>query len=133
MDGANLDIEAISAGGKILSKSELASANQTNIINEVFQMIRDARSEENARALQDSESNTAIEQKRMINGLVRKGWSKNEVVSEIQRVWGQDVVILPNMLDDNRGHMAKYGIKMVIGFMMMTPFVFRFFKMGGYK
>mgnify|MGYP000666139446 CR=1 FL=1 len=96
-------------------------------------MIRDARSEENARALQDSESNTAIEQKRMINGLVKKGWSKNEVVSEVQRVWGQDVVILPNMLDDNRGHMAKYGIKMVFGFMMMTPFVFRFFRMGGYK
>jgi hypothetical protein len=51
-------------------------------------MIRDARSEENARALQDSESNTAIEQKRMINGLVKKGWSKNMVVAEVQRVWG---------------------------------------------
>ena len=133
MDGANLDVESISAGGKILSKSELASANQTNIINEVFQMIRDARSEENARALQDSESNTAIEQKRMINGLVKKGWSKNEVVAEVQRVWGQDVVILPNMLDDNRGPMAKYGIKMILGFMIMTPFTFRFFRMGGYK
>ena len=96
-------------------------------------MIRDARSEENARALQDSESNTAIEQKRMINGLVKKGWSKNEVVAEVQRVWGQDVVILPNMLDDNRGPMAKYGINMILGFMIMTPFAFRFFRMGGYK
>ena len=69
----------------------------------------------------------------MINGLVKKGWSKNEVVAEVQRVWGQDVVILPNMLDDNRSAMAKYGIKMIFGCMCMTPFVFRFLRMGGYK
>lgn len=58
-------------------------------------MVRDARSRENARALQDSESNIAIDMKRMITCLARKGWTKNEIVGEMQRVWGQDVLILP--------------------------------------
>jgi hypothetical protein len=31
----------------------------------------------------------------MIRTLVAKGWSKNEIVYEIQRVFGNDVLILP--------------------------------------
>ena len=46
-------------------------------------MIRDARSEENARALQDSESHIAQEMKSMITGLSQKGWDKNEIVAEM--------------------------------------------------
>ena len=46
-------------------------------------MIRDASSEENARALQDSETNVAIEQKKMITGLAKKNWTKNEIVGEV--------------------------------------------------
>ena len=51
-------------------------------------MIRDAAAEENARAIQDSESQYAMEQKTMIDILARKGWSKNEIAYEMQRVYG---------------------------------------------
>ena len=69
----------------------------------------------------------------MINGLVKKGWNKNEIISETQRVWGQDVVILPQMIDDDRSIASKYGLKMFTGMVLMTPLAMRFIRSGGYK
>jgi cytochrome c-type biogenesis protein CcmH/NrfF len=57
--------------------------NQEVIINEVFEAVRDASSAENARAIQDSESNVAQEMKKIVNTLAKKGWSKNEIVYEL--------------------------------------------------
>lgn len=52
-------------------------------MNEVYECIRDASSTENIRAIQDSESHVAQEQKKIIKTLIKKGWSKNEVIYEI--------------------------------------------------
>ena len=69
----------------------------------------------------------------MINGLVRKGWSKNEIVAEVQRVWGQDVLILPHMLDDERTFALKYGPKLFMFTVLFTPFALRMMRSSGYK
>lgn len=42
-----------------LQKQTMLQQNQEVIINEVFEAVRDASSTENARAIQDSESNVA--------------------------------------------------------------------------
>ena len=91
-------------------------------VNDVYGMVRDARSEENARALQDSESNIAIIQKRMINRLARKGWSKNEIVAEQQRIFGQDLLILPQNLDDTR--VVKSSTVFGASVLAMAPLMF---------
>ena len=39
----------------------------------------------------------------MVKILVSQGWSKNEIIYEMQRVFGNDVLILPKNLDDERG------------------------------
>ena len=39
----------------------------------------------------------------MVKVLVSQGWSKNEIIYEMQRVFGNDVLILPKNLDDERG------------------------------
>ena len=96
----------------------MMEAKKSNIINEVFQMIRDASTTENARAIQDSESNVAIEQKHMIHCLAHKGWSRNEIVGEMQRIWGQDVLILPENLLDNRPFYQKFGYRFFSVFFM---------------
>ena len=88
-------------------------------------MVRDARSDENARAIQDSESNVAIMQKRMIECLAHKGWSKNEILGEVQRVWGQDVIILPEMIDDTRSTFVKFGLPMLLGACVAAPVLAR--------
>ena len=49
----------------------------------MFELIRDASATENARAIQDSESVTAKEQKKIIKTLIKKGWTKNEIVYEV--------------------------------------------------
>jgi cytochrome c-type biogenesis protein CcmH/NrfF len=72
---------AISA--KAIQRQSMISQSQENIINEAFECIRDASSTENTRAIQDSESQVAQDQKRMIKTLVKKGWSKNEVIYEV--------------------------------------------------
>ena len=72
----------------------MLAQSQQNIINEVFECIRDASATENTRAIQDSESLVAQEQKKMIKTLVKKGWSKNEIIYEVQRIYGNDVLIL---------------------------------------
>ena len=77
------------------------------IISQCYETIRDAHSTENIRAIQDSEGQTSIEQKRMIKILVAQGWSKNEIIYEMQRIFGNDVLILTNILDDERGFLAR--------------------------
>eukprot|EP00350_Pseudokeronopsis_sp_OXSARD2_P002036 CAMPEP_0170555198 /NCGR_PEP_ID=MMETSP0211-20121228/13091_1 /TAXON_ID=311385 /ORGANISM="Pseudokeronopsis sp., Strain OXSARD2" /LENGTH=132 /DNA_ID=CAMNT_0010864863 /DNA_START=64 /DNA_END=462 /DNA_ORIENTATION=+ len=89
-------------------REQMQFMDQERIRGEVYEMIRDASSSETARAIQDSESNVAKEQKRMINTLIGKGWSKNEVVYEIQRVYGNDVLILQDKLTDDRPFHKKH-------------------------
>ena len=43
----------------------------------------------------------------MIKTLIKKGWTKNEIVYELQRVFGNDVLILPKKLDDERSFLGK--------------------------
>ena len=98
------------------------------MISDVFMMIRDARSEENARAIQDSESNTAIEMKRFIRCLVAKDYSKNRIVYEVQKVWGTDVLILPKELEDNRPRILKYGLPIFSMVSIMIPLTMVFLR-----
>jgi hypothetical protein len=48
--------------------------------------------------------------KRMIKALVKKGWTKNEVIYEIKRIYGNDVLILKSRVEDDRSFVAKYGL-----------------------
>ena len=61
----------------------MTSKNQDNIINEVFEGVRDAASMETNRAIQDSEGHVAQEMKKMVKILVGKGWPKNEIIYEM--------------------------------------------------
>ncbi|CDW78447.1 UNKNOWN [Stylonychia lemnae] len=86
----------------------LNAKKEEQTLAEVYEMIRDASSKETARAIQDSESPTALDQKRIIRLLVRKGWSKNEITYECQRIFGNDVLIKPEKLEDDRMPISKY-------------------------
>ncbi len=46
----------------------------------------------------------------MIKTLIKKGWTKNEIVYEVQRIYGNDVLILKTRLDDQRGVVGKFGM-----------------------
>ena len=87
MRKTQLDPSAMTSGGmgnnKVLQKQNMIAQSQQNILNEVFEIIRDASATENARAIQDSESVTAQEQKKVIKTLIKKGWTKNEIVYEV--------------------------------------------------
>ena len=63
--------------------SQIRSAQREDAVLEVYEIIRDAGSDETPRAIQDSESETALLQKRMINGLAAKGWRKNDIIAEL--------------------------------------------------
>lgn len=111
------DPDLIKAQGDItaaVQKQTMLSQSEQNTINEVMEAVRDASSTENTRAIQDSESQVAQEQKRLVKTLVKKGWSKNEVVYEMQRVYGNDVLILKSKLNDERGALAKFGIPLMM-------------------
>ena len=95
------------------------------IWNEVLECIRDASSTENTRAIQDSESLVAKEQKNMIKILIAQGWSKNEIIYEMQRVFGQDVLIYPKKLDDHRSFLSKVLPLATTTFIIGGAFVFR--------
>ena len=43
----------------------------------------------------------------MIKTLVSQGWTKNEIIYEMQRVFGNDVLILPRSIDDERSFLGK--------------------------
>ena len=49
----------------------------------------------------------AKKQKRMVNILSRKGWTKNEVVYEFQRVFGNDIVENTDLFDDQSSSMYQ--------------------------
>ena len=83
------------------------TTKREGIISACYECIRDAHSTENIRAIQDSEGPISIEQKKMIKMLVAQGWSKNEIIYEMQRVFGNDVLILTKSLDDERSLAAK--------------------------
>lgn len=84
-------------------------------MNDIFQATRDAISTENIRAIQDSEGPVSQEQKRMVKVLVAKGWAKNEIMFEMQRVFGNDVLILPQLLDDERTFVGKMLPLVLVG------------------
>jgi hypothetical protein len=52
--------------------------------------------------------------KKIVKTLVKKGWSKNEIIYEIQRVYGNDVLIQRFKLNDERGFVGKYGLPMTM-------------------
>ena len=91
-------------------------------------MVRDARSEENARAIQDSESNTAIEMKRFIRCLVQKDYKMNQIIYEVQKVWGTDILILPKQIEDNRPRIIKYGIPFLTTLTFIVPITLMFIR-----
>ena len=61
-DGQSVNFNQLntSTGGQLLTNTEFMASNKASVVNDVFQIIRDASSQETARALQDSESATAI-------------------------------------------------------------------------
>lgn len=99
----NLDEQA---SKQLMDTEKLLSSSKESIVNDVFEAIRDAGSTENARAIQDSETLIAQEQKKLIKTLAKKGWSKNEIIYEVQRIYGNDVLIITRKLDDERGLIA---------------------------
>ena len=60
----------------------------------------------------------------MIKILVAQGWSKNEIIYEMQRVFGNDVLILTNRLDDERSLAARFlpvfALTLTAGFFFLT-------------
>ena len=108
-----------------LQKQTMLQQNQEVIINEVFEAVRDASSTENARAIQDSESNVAQDMKRIVKTLAKKGWSKNEIVYELQRIYGNDILILKQRLADERGFFGKNGVPFTLSLSLMGYMLFR--------
>ena len=87
---------------------ELREKNKDILCCNVYEALRDASSYENARAIQDSESITAIEQKKMIQTLIHKGWSKNEIIYEMQRIFGNDILINTKYVDYDKSFHYKW-------------------------
>ena len=67
------------------------------------------------RAIQDSESSVAREMKKMIRTLIAQGWSKNEIVFEMQRIYGNDILITPEKLDDTRSLLGRFRPVITLG------------------
>ena len=101
----------------------LVGTDSDQMLTHVFEHIRDASSTESYRAIQDSETNVAQEQKRVIKTLARKGWTKNMIIYEVQRIYGNDVLIKPEGLDDERGFVMRYG---GLGMLMMSGLALAF-------
>jgi len=38
---------------------------------------------------------------------VQQGWSKNEIIYETQRIFGNDVLIVPGVLEDERSFLGR--------------------------
>ena len=118
-----MDTESLTTN--YLQKQTMLQQNQEVIINEVFEAVRDASSTENARAIQDSESNVAQDMKRIVKTLAKKGWSKNEIVYELQRIYGNDILILKQRLADERGFFGKNGVPITLSLSLMGYMFFR--------
>ena len=95
------------------------------VVKEVFSLIRDGIHQEFRRAIQDSESYCALKQKKMIYALANKGFSKNEIVREMQLVFGNDILIYPQQLDFREG--SRLGVFKKVFFMglLASPFALR--------
>ena len=61
----------------------------------------------------------------MIKILIAQGWSKNEIIYEMQRVFGQDVLIYPKKLDDHRSFFSKVLPLATTTFIIGGAFVFK--------
>lgn len=61
----------------------------------------------------------------MIKTLVKKGWTKNEVIYEVQRIYGNDVLILKRSLDDDRGMIGRFGVPITLSFSLAAYLFFR--------
>lgn len=63
----------------------------------------------------------------MMKLLVKKGWEKNEIIYEMQRVFGNDVLIHVRMLDDERTLFGRVGLPLfyifsISGIVMLSRF-----------
>jgi len=60
----------------------------------------------------------------MVKMLVAQGWSKNEIIYEMQRVFGNDVLIIPKKLDDERSIFGKVAPLLLAGVFFGGTFAF---------
>ena len=63
--------------------------------------------------------------KRIVKTLAKKGWSKNEIVYELQRIYGNDILILKQRLADERGFLGKNGVPITLSLSLMGYMLFR--------
>ena len=63
--------------------------------------------------------------KRIVKTLAKKGWSKNEIVFELQRIYGNDILILKQRLTDERGFFGKNVVPITLSFSLMGYMLFR--------
>mmetsp|Transcript_10978 Transcript_10978/g.9716 ORF Transcript_10978/g.9716 Transcript_10978/m.9716 type:complete len:147 (+) Transcript_10978:137-577(+) len=68
------------------------------------------------RTLADSEGTAAQHQKHMVRTLIRKGWTKNEIFYELQRVLGNDNISSPGSFAPEHSSFLAYTVA-------LTPFV----------
>ena len=102
---------------------EAAAVKRETLTNKIYECIRDASATEDARAIQDSESNVAQDQKRIIKHLLSQGWSKNEIIYELQRIFGNDILLNGTYLDDERSFVTKVGPTFLFGLFLSTMFL----------
>jgi len=50
---------------------------------------------------------TAIDMKKIIHTLIQKGWTENEIVFELQRIFGNDVLMDGQKINDERSLLAR--------------------------
>ncbi len=63
--------------------------------------------------------------KKIVKTLAKKGWSKNEIVYELQRIYGNDILILKQRLTDERGPVGKFGVPITLS---LSAIAFLFFR-----
>jgi hypothetical protein len=63
--------------------------------------------------------------KKIIKTLAKKGWQKNEIVYEVQRIFGNDVLILKHRLNDERGFFGRFGVPLTISSIILGTLFFR--------
>ena len=56
----------------------------------------------------------------MVKILASQGWSKNEIVYEMQRVFGNDVLITPSKLDEERTLATRLAPWMMFGMLVAS-------------
>mmetsp|Transcript_25622 Transcript_25622/g.39425 ORF Transcript_25622/g.39425 Transcript_25622/m.39425 type:complete len:132 (-) Transcript_25622:16-411(-) len=108
-----------------------ASLKEASVIkHDLFGTIRDATSTEYNRAIQDSESVVALKQKNLILGMVRKGLTKNQIIREMQMIYGNDVLIYPEKVDDTRSFAQVYSWKAFKAAAIGIPVLYMYVRFG---